>query len=94
MVNGWQVLLDGAFGCRALLSFPLCGNGLFKPLDSGLRRNDNEGWIPRPSFQTWLCHLGGSFQTPLYHLHPCRRASMPAGLRRNEDGAGTSLSVS
>ena len=24
------------------LSFPLCGNGLFKPLDSGLRRNDEE----------------------------------------------------
>ena len=25
-----------------LLSFPLCGNGLNKPLDSGLRRNDEE----------------------------------------------------
>ena len=27
------------------LSFPLCGNGLLKPLDSGLRRNDSEGGI-------------------------------------------------
>ena len=24
--------------------------------------------------------LGGSFQTPLYHLHPCRRASLQASL--------------
>ena len=32
------------FGYRArVLPFPLCGNGLFKPLDSGLRRNDNGG---------------------------------------------------
>ena len=30
-------------------------------------------------------HLGGLFQTPLYHLHPCRRASMQAGLRRNDN---------
>ena len=41
-------------------------------------------WIPRPSFQTRLYHLGGLFPTPLYHLHPCRRASMQAGLRRND----------
>ena len=38
-------------------------------------------------FPTPLYHLGGLFQTPLYHLHPCRRASMQAGLRRN-DGRG------
>ena len=27
-----------------MLSFPLCGNVLSKPLDSGLRRNDGRGW--------------------------------------------------
>ena len=27
------------------MSFPLCGNDLFKPLDSGLRRNDVFVWI-------------------------------------------------
>ena len=26
-----------------MLPFPLCGNGLSKSLDSGLRRNDGEG---------------------------------------------------
>ena len=38
-------------------------------------------WIPRPSFQTPLYHLGGLFPTLLYHLHPCRRAcaGMTAG---------------
>ena len=37
-VKGWRVLSDGAFGWRArVLSFPLCGNGLFKP-QFGLRR--------------------------------------------------------
>ena len=40
-VKGWQVLPEGAFGYRArVLVLPLCGNGLYKPLDSGLRRND------------------------------------------------------
>ena len=24
-------------------------------------------WVPRPSFQTRLYHLGGLFPTPLYH---------------------------
>ena len=38
------------------------GNDLSKPLDSGLRRNDDKGGF-----------LGGLFQTPLYHLHPCKR---------------------
>ena len=60
---------------RIELPFPLCGNGLLNH------------WIPRPSFQTRLYHLGRLFQTRLYHLHPCRRASMQAGLRRN-DGEG------
>ena len=42
MVNGRRVLADGAFGLSCLwLSFPLCGNVLSKPLDSGLRRNDD-----------------------------------------------------
>ena len=41
-VKGWQVLPDAALGYRAhVLSFPRCGNDLFKPLDSGLRRNDS-----------------------------------------------------
>ena len=36
--SGWRV------GWSSLeLSFPLCGNGLPKPLDSGLRRNDGGG---------------------------------------------------
>ena len=42
-----------------------------------------EGRMPVAA-QTRLYHLGGLFQTPLYHLHPCRRASMQAGLRRND----------
>ena len=43
--GGWRV------GSLSLwLAFPLCGNGLSKPLDSGLRlpaagRNDDGGWI-------------------------------------------------
>ena len=45
MVKGWQVLPDSKFSYRAcILSFPRCGNGLLKPLDSGLRRNDGRGW--------------------------------------------------
>ena len=27
-------------------------------------------------------HLGGLFPTRLYHLHPCRRASMQASARK------------
>ena len=37
-----------------LLSFPLCGNGLSKPLDSGLRRNDEMRVVPPLSFQRRL----------------------------------------
>ena len=89
-------------------SFPPGGNVLYKPLDSGLRRNDDKSnkhisarraimcrtnrWIPRSSFQTRLYHLGGLFPTPLYHLHPCRRASMQAGLRRSDEGAAVRFS--
>ena len=40
-VNGWQVLPDGGFGCRSCCHSRLRGNGLHKPLDSGLRRNDD-----------------------------------------------------
>ena len=44
MVKGWQGLPDSTFSYRAgVLSFPLGGNGLLKPLDSGLRRNDGGG---------------------------------------------------
>ena len=39
--KGWQVLSDGTFGCHAYgCHSRLRGNGLHKPLDSGLRRND------------------------------------------------------
>ena len=31
---------------RCLLSFPPRGNVLNKPLDSGLRRNDDSGFVP------------------------------------------------
>ena len=34
--------------------------------------------------QARLCHLGGLFQTPLYHLHPCKRASMRARARKEK----------
>ena len=34
--------------------------------------------VVTPALREWLIKttgfLGGSFQTPLYHLHPCRRA--------------------
>ena len=45
-VKEWQVLWDGALDCRSCdCHSRLRGNGLHKPLDSGLRRNDG-GWIP------------------------------------------------
>ena len=54
----WQALWDGALvGHPFKLSFPLRGNGLCKPLDSGLRRA-----------ATGI--LGGLFPTPLYRLRP------------------------
>ena len=40
-----------------------------------------EGRMPVAA-QTRLYPLGGLFQTPLYHLHPCRRASMQARARK------------
>ena len=46
--SGWRVRLS------CLLSFPLCGNGLCKPLDSGLRRNDGFVWIPACAGQLWV----------------------------------------
>ena len=45
-------------------SFPLCGNDLFKPLDSGLRRNDGGEDSGLRRAATGI--LGGLFQTPLY----------------------------
>ena len=49
----WQALWDGGLvGHPFKLSFPLCGNGLNKPLDSGLRRNDNGErikWVAIPT---------------------------------------------
>ena len=66
------------FGYRArVLPFPLCGNGLFKPLDSGLRRNDNGGFrraatgllavSPRP-------HAAGANFTSAQAGFPCPAA--------------------
>ena len=70
MVNGWQVLLHGALGCR------FCGHSQV----AGMTCTNH--WIPRPSFQTRLYHpalagtppeegnwnhLGHSFQMPLCH---------------------------
>ena len=57
------------------LSFPPGGNGLDQPLDSGLRRND--GGMDSGLRRAATGLLGGLFQTPLYHLHPCRRALSP-----------------
>ena len=50
--GGWRAGLSLLW-----LSFPLCGNGLCNPLDSGLRRA-----------ATGV--LGGLFPTPLYRLRP------------------------
>ena len=53
-MNEWQVLPGGTFGYRAcVLSFPLCGNGLLKPLDSGLRRAAT-GVLPSRRIQDFL----------------------------------------
>ena len=62
-------------------------DGLFMDRMSCMRR---EGRMPVAA-PTPLYHLGGLFQTPLYHLHPCRRASMQAGLRRNDGKGGFQL---
>ena len=41
MIKGWQVFSDGTLICRCYgYHSRLCGNVLLKPLDSGLRRND------------------------------------------------------
>ena len=40
-MQGWQGLSDTHAQLSLLLSFPRCGNGWSKPLDSGLRRNDD-----------------------------------------------------
>ena len=73
----------------------LCGRSRLAGMDC------IDHWIPRPSFQTRLYHpalagappeeenwsrLGGLFPTPLYHLHPCKRASMQASFRWNDNG--------
>ena len=60
-------LLISACPCQTdlmlpLMSFPTSGNGLSKPLDSGLRRAAT-GLPPSRRIQDFL---GGSFQTPLY----------------------------
>ena len=46
-------------GCRIFQVMPLCchsrisGNGLFQPLDSGLRRNDGGAIVPLEQLQTF-----------------------------------------
>ena len=46
MVKGWQSLADSALSyCACVLSFPPCGNDLFKALDSSFRWNDDSGEI-------------------------------------------------
>ena len=48
---------------------------LYQPALAGAPPEEgNWNYLGRFLFQTRLYHLGGSFQTPLYHLHPCRRA--------------------
>ena len=46
------------------LSFPLCGNVWYQPLDSGLRRND--GKVDSGLRRAVTGILGGLFPTPLY----------------------------
>ena len=46
VLNEWQILADVRLRLSCLLSFPLCGNDLSKPLDFGLRRNDEGGFRP------------------------------------------------
>ena len=48
VVKGRQVLPDAYIQLSDLLSCPLCGHVLHKPLDSGLRRNDGGGNNPIP----------------------------------------------
>ena len=56
---GWRVRLSLLW-----LSFLLCGNGLFQPLDSSLRWNDGGGDDSLRRATTGV--LGGPFLTPLY----------------------------
>ena len=52
-INGWQVLSDDLAGCRAfVLSFPLCGDGSYKPLDSSAFVPDTA--LPPASMQAGL----------------------------------------
>ena len=74
-------------------SWPLFQTRFYHPALSGTP--------PRPSFQTRLYHphpcgreegnwnhLGGLVPTPLYQLHPCRRASMQAYIRVGKNTQG------
>ena len=56
-------------------SFPQSGNGVFQPLDSGLRRNDDgvDSGLHRVASAA-RSRPACSRQALLYHLHPCRRA--------------------
>ena len=65
VARGWRALPDGRVRLSCPWSCPLCGQGLSKPLDSGLRRNDGGGFrlspdgtvVPGCFCQTRLCHL-------------------------------------
>ena len=53
-----------------LSSFPRCGNGLSKPLDSGLRRNDGGGWG-----QEFIRNSKGAVGVVINPFLPCRHSS-------------------
>ena len=83
-VKEWQTLPDAHVRLSCLLSFPLCGNGLFQPLDSGVRRND--GRVDSGLRRAATGILGGLFPTPLYRLRP---VGVPS--RRIQDFLGGSF---
>ena len=96
----WQALSDGTLVGRPLkLSFPLCGHGLDKPLDSGFRRNDGSGgfWLVSGGYGrrvlSSLPAAGRAYRTsPAVCCRPARGRRAPfypcilwAGLRRNDE---------
>ena len=60
-LNGTQVLSDDMPDyCAPVWSFPPCGNGLSKPLDSSLRWNDGwgqNGFLPIRQLLCYACRI-------------------------------------
>ena len=81
VVKGWQGLADGALGCYAcVLSFPPCGNGLFKALDSSFRWAAT-GILPSHRIQNFLSiNDGGGFRLSPDGYRPPRRLVPDAAL--------------